>query len=117
MARPRKDIDPEKVRQLAAIHCTVDEIAAVMDCSKDTLERRFAALIEKGREEGRASLRRVQYKAALAGNATMMIWLGKQLLGQKDRQEVTGADGAPLVPVANQLAAALGIRPEELPKP
>ena len=39
-------------------------------------------------ESGRASLRRMQYVAAKKGNATMQIWLGKQYLGQKDKQEI-----------------------------
>jgi AraC-like DNA-binding protein len=84
MARPRKLIDPEQVSTLAKIHCTYEEIAAVVGCSTDTLKRRFADCIQKGREEGKASLRRAQFKTALGGNATMQIWLGKQHLGQAD---------------------------------
>lgn len=34
-------------------------------------------------------LRREQYKAAMGGNTTMLIWLGKQLLGQSDKSEQT----------------------------
>ena len=26
----------------------------------------------------------------------MLIWLGKQMLGQRDKQEITGADGGPI---------------------
>ena len=98
MARPRKKIDPEKVRQLASIHCTMIEIAAVMDCSVDTLERRFADIVKTGKAQGAASLRRRQWQAAKEGNATMLIWLGKQLLGQRDIQkfEHGGADGGPI---------------------
>lgn len=88
MARPRKVIDPAVVETLAKIHCTYDEIAAVVGCSTDTLKRRFADRIEKGREEGKASLRRMQFKKALDGNPTMLIWLGKQHLGQKDGQVI-----------------------------
>jgi hypothetical protein len=29
-------------------------------------------------------LRRLQWKGAEAGNPTMLIWLGKQMLGQRD---------------------------------
>jgi hypothetical protein len=38
-------------------------------------------------------------KSALDGNVQAQIWLGKQLLGQKDKQELehTGKDGQPLV--------------------
>jgi hypothetical protein len=85
MARPRKKIDASQVEGLAAIHCTTDEIGAVLGCSRDTLERRYAASIKDGRARGRASLRRKQWELAQSGNATMLIWLGKQLLGQTDK--------------------------------
>lgn len=94
--RPKADIDPVKLRKLAEIHCTVDEIAAVMGCSKDTLERRFAAVIREGKEQGKMSLRRLQWKRAQAGSDKMLIWLGKQLLGQKDRHELSGDPNAPI---------------------
>ena len=64
------------------------EIAAVVGCSVDTLERRFAETIKLGQEKGKTSLRRWQYLAAEKGNTAMLIWLGKQHLGQKDRQEI-----------------------------
>ena len=38
----------------------------------------------------KASLRRMQYKAAEGGNVTAQIWLGKQILGQKDKLEHSG---------------------------
>ena len=41
MARPKKKIDPEVIDRLAAIDCTIDEIASVCGCSRDTIERRF----------------------------------------------------------------------------
>jgi hypothetical protein len=91
VARPRLAIDPEQVRGLARLHCTNKEIASVLGCSTDTLERRYAAEIAKGKEEGRAALRRLQWKAANAGNIAMLIWLGKNHLGQTDRQDVTTA--------------------------
>jgi len=88
MARPLKKIDPELVEKLAMIGCTTSEIAAVCNCSKDTLERRFAAILQKGREMGKSSLRRKQWQAAENGNVAMLIWLGKQLLGQRDYQRL-----------------------------
>lgn len=92
--RPKLDIDPAQVEALARIACTTAEIASVIGCSSDTLERRFAAVIEKGRNDGKASVRRMQYKAAMAGNPTMLIWLGKVMLGQKEAIEHGGIDGA-----------------------
>lgn len=87
MARPKKKIDEKLVKDLASIMCTMIEIASICGCSVDTLERRFADVIKEGQNIGKTSLRRWQYLAAQKGNVTMLIWLGKQFLGQKDRQE------------------------------
>ncbi len=87
MARPRKIVDPAKVTQLAKIGCSVAEIASVLDCSERTLFRCFGSAIKKGHDHMRASLRRQQYKLAMDGNPTMAIWLGKQVLGQKDKPD------------------------------
>lgn len=89
MARPKKDIDPDQVTKLAMINCSYAEMAAVLDCDQSTLSRRFAQLIEKGRESGKMSLKRKQWEMAMGGNITMLVWLGKQLLGQTDKVEKT----------------------------
>lgn len=44
-------------------------------------------VLDRGRENGRSTLRRLQWQKANAGSDTMLIWLGKQLLGQKDKSE------------------------------
>jgi AraC-like DNA-binding protein len=97
MARPRLKIDPQIVQGMAEICCTMNEIASVVGCSVDTLERRFADVIQKGRNAGKESLRRAQFNLAKSGNATMLIWLGKQLLDQKEPQYLIpeGEDGQP----------------------
>jgi predicted transcriptional regulator len=87
MARPKLKIDEKQVEGLAGINCTVEEIASVLGCSKDTLERRFAAAIKRGRHNGKSSLRRMMWEKAKEGNITMMIWLSKQLLGYTDKVE------------------------------
>lgn len=92
MARPKAKIDPETVEKLAAIHCTVDEMASVLGCDRRTLQRRFALAMENGRNKGKMSLRRKQYELATGGNVPMLIWLGKQLLEQRDRREMTIED-------------------------
>lgn len=90
--RPRKDVDPALVERLARIDCTTTEIAAVTGCSTDTLDRRFADVIRRGRELGKRSLRRKQYDLAMKGNVTLLIWLGKQRLGQADKQQTEHHD-------------------------
>ena len=86
--RPKIKIDPEQVRRLASIFCTMQQIGHVVGCSVDTLERRFADIIKEGRDMGRTSLLKKQYEVAMTGNVSMLIWLGKQHLQQSDKQEV-----------------------------
>lgn len=91
VGRPKIKIDYELAGKLANIHCTQEEIASHLGVSVDTLQRdvKFCGIYKKGMDEGRMSLRRMQFKAASDGNITMQIWLGKQLLSQSDRQDVT----------------------------
>lgn len=93
--RPLLQIDSKQVEELASIDCSYAEMAAVLGCNESTLTRRFAQAIENGRARGRSSLKRQQFKLATDGNPTMLIWLGKVRLGQKDTSvhEVTGKDG------------------------
>lgn len=96
--RPRKEIskaDWEKLDQMAAIHCTGEEMAGVLGMSYDTLELRvkethgvsFSDWFAEKSSSGKMSLRRKQFTMAQK-NAAMAIWLGKQWLGQKDSQEI-----------------------------
>ncbi len=87
MARPKLDIDATEVYSLAKLHCTNEEIAAFFGCSTDTIERRFAGQLAKGKAEGKLSLRRMQWRRAEKGSDTMLIFLGKQYLGQADKTE------------------------------
>ena len=84
MARPRKEIDEELLYKLAVIHCTMSEMVDIIGVSEDTLKRRYAGIIAKGKAEGKQRLRRKQVEVAMSGNAVMLIWLGKNLLGQSD---------------------------------
>lgn len=88
MARPLLEIDPEEVLKLAQLGCKTQEIADFLGCSKETIEGRFYAELQKGRADLRMSLRRMQIQAAQKGNIAMMIWLGKQMLGQIDRAQI-----------------------------
>lgn len=91
-------VDTSLLRDLAAHSLTQEECASILGCSVDTLQRHHLAVYRAGLQDCCASLRRKQFELAQAGNVTMLIWLGKNLLGQADKQEVTGKDGAPLIP-------------------
>ena len=88
--RPKKEIDYTTVEKLANIQCTQDEIASFLGISTRTLQRdeQFMELFNRGRENGKMSLRRIQWKHA-EKSVPMAIWLGKQYLGQRDKVEYT----------------------------
>lgn len=96
VGRPKIEIDPAKVYELASFHCTNKEIAAFFECSPDTIERNYAVEVHKAREGGREKLRRLQWKAAEKGNVAMLIWMGKQILDQREKTDatLTTKDGA-----------------------
>ena len=88
--RPKKyNLDTKQVEQLAGFGCTDTEIASFFDISRTTLERNYEHYLTKGREEGKIRLRQMQWASAKKGNVAMLIWLGKQILGQSDKQEIT----------------------------
>ena len=86
------EVDKTQFEKLCEIQCTQIEIAGWFRCLIDTIERwckrtykqSFADIFEEKRQVGRISLRRVQFQEALKGNTALLIWLGKQYLGQSD---------------------------------
>lgn len=92
MARPRKAVNETLIRPFLKIGCTTEEIAVALEVSKDTLERRFAALIKRGRADFECSIRRAQFKLMQQGNPAMAIWLGKQYLGQREPKQDMAID-------------------------
>ena len=84
--RPKFQIDYGKVEAMASVMATQEEIASFLGCDVRTLQRddEFCRIYKKGLDVGKMSLRRFQYESAKKGNATMLVWLGKQYLGQKD---------------------------------
>ena len=104
VTKPRIEIDAVEVEKFAQIGCTQQEIADAIGVSLATLKNRFnepgseiLAAYKRGASAIRQSLRRAQLKLALSGNATMGIWLGKQMLGQRDApvEDAPSDDGTP----------------------
>ncbi len=90
MARPKKyDIDTKQLEKLASFGCTNREIASFFGCSEHLIKKSYSSFLTKGKDEGRIRLRKLQWVAAEKGNTPMLIWLGKQILDQKDKQELT----------------------------
>lgn len=100
VGRPKIVLSPEQIDtidKLAAIHCTDEEVAENIGISVDTLVNNFSEPLKKGKLKGKRSLRRLQYELAQKGDRVMLIWLGKQLLQQKDKVEQTNIDGDDLL--------------------
>ena len=93
--RPKKEIDQEQFEKLCGLQCTKEEIAGFFNCSPDTIEKyckrtyddTFTAVFKIHSASGKISLRRHQFKLA-EKSAAMAIFLGKNMLGQSDKDDV-----------------------------
>ena len=82
------NLDPKQIAKLAEVGCTNREIADILYCSHDTLETKYIDALREGRANRKQNLRRRQYQLAMDGNPTMLIFLGKNDLGQSDKHEI-----------------------------
>ena len=99
VGRPKIEINLDELERLSALNCTMPELAAYFRVPLRTLEDRYTndpdirATINRGREVGKLSVRRKQMQIMNDMNSTTMaIWLGKQLLGQRDKHDVITED-------------------------
>ena len=81
----------DELEELAHLQCTVGEAAAWFGVSVSTMQRRlrethYRSAWERGAGKGRLGLRRAQLNLA-EKNATMAIFLGKQILGQNESNQ------------------------------
>lgn len=91
---------------LCGIQATINEIEEVLQIDHKTIDRlckehyrdekgnplNFSQVYKKYSTTGKISVRRWQMQAAEKGNVSMLIWLGKQYLGQTEKQEFTQTD-------------------------
>lgn len=84
VGRDKKVIPPQQVEDLAQLGCTDRDIANFFGIKEDTLRYNFADNLVKGREELKISLRRSMIRTAHGGNAAVLIFLAKNLLGMSD---------------------------------
>lgn len=86
--RPKLEIDEDQIYKLALCGMTDVEMASLLEISKSTLQT-FRPIIKKGRSNLSQSVKRTQLEVALKEkDRTMLIWVGKQYCGQKDKQDV-----------------------------
>lgn len=100
MGRPRKTVDWEQFDKLCSLQCSGEEIAAFFGMCYETLNTvckreknaTFLELFAEKRVHGKIALRRRQYQAAIEGNSTMLVWLGKNWLQQNDQLNLQALD-------------------------
>lgn len=89
---PVKHIDWDIVDELLMKGCTGTQIASRMGIHPDTLYdrcynekgTRFSEYAQQKREKGDSLLLETQFNMAIERDRAMLIWLGKQRLGQKE---------------------------------
>lgn len=92
---PQIEIDWDEVDKKLVGGSNGVQIASSMGFSLDTLYDRvktekgltFSNYAAKKRAKGDLNLHMIQYAKAMQGNVTMLIWLGKQRLGQKEHPD------------------------------
>jgi hypothetical protein len=83
--KPKKVVpEAQLVEGMATVGATNVEIADFLLISEDQLTRKYADILQKARAGRNVLLRKLQWRAAKAGSAAMLIWLGKQYLGQRE---------------------------------
>lgn len=111
MARPPTEsdkIDKAELEKLMRLYPTEQEAADWFGVQFKTMQRyirkhfgcSFVQLREKSFVRTRVGIKRAQIEKALKGDNTMLIWCGKQYLGQAEkleqRSQITGKDGGPI---------------------
>jgi hypothetical protein len=103
VGRPPKELSDEdwkKINQYLQAQCDGSVIATLFGLHPQTFYDKvvarygdefnisnFTAYQQIKRREGLELLKGVQFSSAMSGNTTMQIWLGKQLLAQRDQIE------------------------------
>jgi hypothetical protein len=95
--RPKANIDWKKVDGYLQAQCDGAAIAGLLGIHPDTLYKAceeahkmtFSAYSQLKKSEGKELLRAKQFQIAMTGEKTMLVWLGKQYLGQSDKTEVS----------------------------
>ena len=112
---PRLELVESVLYEMAKSYASYDTLGCIFGVSGAHIQQTYPGLVEKARAEGLKNLHAAQFAAATQDrNPTMLIWLGKQYLNQKDvnRTEHTGADGKPIETQNQNFNRAVAYIPE-----
>ena len=97
LGRPKKKLDRKLVNELIDDQLSIRAIAEITNIPKTTIQRSFGTKLRKrkfdaikARVKKREELKTAQWEAAIEDkNPVMLIWMGKNELGQTDKIETT----------------------------
>ena len=122
--RPHKVIDKLQFEEMCRLNCTEEEIIAILRVDNETLnswcektyKKGFSQVYRTYAEEGKMSLRRAQQRLAET-NPQMAIWLGKQMLGQRDvvEKDIRATVNETQQQLIDKLAGRINLEEEESP--
>ena len=92
---PNQEIDWDKLDAILRFNASMKDCVEIIGCSCNTIERRikskFNLTFDEYRDlkmsKTRMRLAQKQFDVAMAGDRALLIWLGKQCLGQTEKQE------------------------------
>jgi len=92
VGRPRIELDPKQAKIFGYFRATYDTMAEQIGCHVDTIraamqdeDSEFSKAYKKGFSSMKMKLSEAQVKTAIEEhNSTLLVWLGKQYLDQKD---------------------------------
>jgi len=92
VGRPRIELDPKQAKIFGYFRATYDTMAEQIGCHVDTIraamqddKSEFSKEYKKGFSGMKMKLSEAQVKTAIEDrNPTLLVWLGKQYLNQKD---------------------------------
>ena len=90
VGRPKRKFTQEQIAKIeeCAFHgCQTETIATLTGIPASTLRDNFRGFLDKKRAERKLELRKAQDKQASEGNSALLIFLGKNELGQVDKKE------------------------------
>ena len=90
--RPRIELDPKQAKIFGYFRATYDTMAEQIGCHVDTIraamqdeDSEFSKAYKKGFSSMKMKLSEAQVKSGIEDrNPTLLVWLGKQYLDQKD---------------------------------
>ena len=95
VGRPEKEMDWKLLDSVLQYGASLIDCAELLEMSEDSIQRKikeksgvtFSEYREAKKSKIRMKLRQKQFEMAMNGNVALLIWLGKNELGQKDKLE------------------------------